>query len=173
MSREIITSTAQGLNPRVTAAAIVRGTKVSLENALRIARTEQMRIYREVSRSQYQESGLVARYKRMATLSDRTCLGCLMADGEIYDVESAFEDHPQGRCNIIPIIEGARELTWKSGENWLTEQDSATQLRMMGPTRYTLWQDGQIALQDMKMHIEDEVWGGAWVPTPVSQLTAA
>lgn len=173
MSREIITSTAQGLNPRATAAAIVRGTNVALNNALCIARTEQMRIYREVSRTQYQESGLVSRYKRMATLSDRTCLGCLMADGEIYDVESAFEDHPQGRCVIIPLVEGARELTWKSGETWLTAQDSATQLSMMGPTRYTLWQEGQIALQDMKMHIKDEKWGGAWVPRPVSQLTAA
>jgi hypothetical protein len=93
-----------------------------------------------------------------------------MADGEIYAVESAFEDHPQGRCTPVPLVEGARELTWQSGENWLTEQDSAMQLRMMGPTRYTLWQEGQIALQDMKMHIEDDVWGGAWVPRPVNQL---
>ena len=151
MSREIITSTAQGLNPRVTAAAIRRGTGVALNKALVIARTEQMRIYREVGRAQYQESGLVKSYKRMATLSDRTCLGCLMADGEVYAVESAFEDHPQGRC-LAPgtIVSGAPVEAFVSRDyrgDMFTIRTSSGKLVSVTPNHPVLTERGWVAAQ--------------------------
>jgi len=58
--QRLIDATAAGQNPRVTARRMKDDLAGGLTKALQIARTEQLRVYREAARMQYQESGVGA-----------------------------------------------------------------------------------------------------------------
>jgi hypothetical protein len=173
MSKYLTRAVAQGLNPRQTAREMRRGLRLGLDRALVIARTEQLRAYREAQRMTYEESGVVLGYKRLAAKQARTCLGCLVEDGRFYRTEEAFEDHPQGRCSLVPIVEGADLPQWETGQEWLAKQPEATQRKIMGPGRLALYQSGEVPLSAMATHTHDPIFGGAWVPTPLKDLTGS
>lgn len=97
--KELVRSVALGRNPKVTAAAIRRATAIPLDSALTIARTEQMRVYNAASLGTYREMG-VTQYQRLADYSERTCIACIAASGEILSTEAELSDHPRGRCFV-------------------------------------------------------------------------
>lgn len=167
--RELAGGLAKGLNPIRVAKGMAEGFGIGLDRALVIARTETLRAYRMGSQEQYKDSGVVMQYKRMATISDRTCVGCLMQDGKIYDTVDEFEEHPNGRCTLIPIVNGGPVPTWETGKEWFERQSLDKQAEILGPGRFEAWQNGT-ALEDMSKHVEDATWGGSWVPTPVGEL---
>ncbi len=165
----LVRAMAEGWNPNKTARAMADGLAGGLDRALLIARTEQMRAYRESTRMGYQSSGIVKQYKRMASKSVRTCVACLVADGTVYDVESDFEEHPNGRCTLVPVVDGVEMPNWESGASWLEKQDAETQKTIMGPL-YDPWITGQIELQDMVSRHEDATWGAYLRPTALKDL---
>ncbi len=170
MTQYLTRAVTQGLNPRQTAREMAKGLRLGLDRALIIARTEQLRVYRESSRLTYEASGVVAGYRRISAKSTRTCLGCLIEDGRVYPVSVPFEDHPNGRCAAVPILASGPTPQWETGADWLARQSEADQVKIMGPTRQELWATGQVPLKQMAMHTYDPLWGGAWVPTPVKNL---
>jgi SPP1 gp7 family putative phage head morphogenesis protein len=172
MTRELIRSVALGRNPRVTAQLVRKATGMGLDRALTIARTEQLRVYREATRESYVSAG-VTQYQRIAALDERTCIGCLLADGEILSTESQFDEHCNGRCDLIPIVVGVENPMTESGSDWFSRQDEATQLGILGPGRFDAYKSGSASLSDMATKTHDSVWGSAWVPTNVSALPAA
>jgi SPP1 gp7 family putative phage head morphogenesis protein len=172
MLRELQRSIALGRNPKVTAAAVRKTTGMGLQRALTIARTEQMRVYREATLETYREMG-VTQYERIASYDDRTCIACLSMAGEIVSSEFAVDDHPMGRCTAVPIIPGIANPTMESSESWFGRQSEATQRNIMGPGRYDAYKSGAANWKDMAVHHTDPVWGGSYSPIPVSQLGAA
>ncbi len=98
MIRQLIESTARGINPRKTAALMAKGLGQGLDRVLVIARTEQLRAFRTASTAQYRESGIVQGFKRLATKDARTCMACLVSDGEVFRSNQELSDHPNGRC---------------------------------------------------------------------------
>jgi len=168
--QELTDGLAKGLNPVTIARNMADGFgEPILQRALVIARTETLRAYRMGSQEQYKESGIVTQYKRLATKDDRTCLGCLMQDGEIYDTVDAFEEHPNGRCTLVPIIDGVTPPDWQSGKDWLAGLPEDRQRAIMGDTRFELYKNGT-PLEDMSKHVDNDTWGGSFVPTPVGEL---
>ena len=161
---------AKGLNPVTIARNMADGFgEPILQRALVIARTETLRAYRMGSQEQYKESGIVTQYKRLATKDDRTCLGCLMEDGNVYETVDAFEEHPNGRCVLVPIIDGVTPPEWQSGKDWLAGLPEDRQREIMGNARFELYKNGT-PLEDMSKHVDNAKWGGSFVPTPVSDL---
>jgi SPP1 gp7 family putative phage head morphogenesis protein len=158
-----------GQNPLKVAAEMRDSLGVGLDRAFLIARTEELRSFRTAAQDTYREAG-VTQYKRMATMDDATCIGCLAADGTVQDNDEVFDAHPACRCTTIPIVPGAEDPTWKSSEEWFAEQDRATQLSIMGPGRLDAWESGAASWSDLSMRTTDDTWGGAIVPRPVSEL---
>lgn len=94
------------------------------------------------------------KYEYLATLDARTCLVCGNYDGKKF---KSLEDAPQVpqhrncRCLIIPYfdIEGDTRAS-KDGQvdanidfdSWLEEQDEKTQKKVLGATRFRMYQDG-------------------------------
>jgi hypothetical protein len=171
MRRELQRSIALGRNPRVTAAAVRKATGMGLQRALTIARTEQLRVYREATLETFRAFG-VTRYERICAYDDRTCIGCLSAAGEIVSSEFAIDDHPRGRCSAVPIIPGIDNPVMESGQSWFDRQDDVTKLHIMGPGRLAAYRSGLAGWKDLATHTHDATWGGAWIPTPVSKLVA-
>jgi len=171
MFNELINATAKGQNPRVTARNMVRqGLSQSLDRMLLTARTEQLRVFRESSRQQYINSGVVTQYRRLATKSPRTCLGCLLSDGELYELEDSLREHPGGRCTLIPVVKGFPPVKWETGQDWLLNQSTATQRSIMGPGRFKAWQEGRIDLPAMVTVRRNSIWGDSVQPTPLRDL---
>ena len=112
----------RGLSPKEIAKRLSAATEIPLGNALRLARTETLRAYREATRATYEDSGVVTEYKRMATKDSRTCMACIVLDGKVYPVKQSMGDHPNGRCSMVPIV-GGLEPEWQSGVDWFNEQD--------------------------------------------------
>jgi len=157
LTQALINGTALGRNPRDVASDMRDGLSQGLDRMLTIARTEQLRAYREAARSQYQASGLVNSYKRIAALD--ACMACIALDGETYDVEELLEVHPNDRCGMIPVVEGLPEIEYESAADRFAELPEDEQRERMGDGAYDLWNSGQISLSDFAVHSESADWG--------------
>lgn len=167
----LIQGIAIGLNPKKVAELMAEKFGLGLSRALNTARTETLRAYRNASLKQYQESGVVVAYKRLAKRDDRVCVGCLFTDGMLVEDLDHFDEHNQGRCTLIPVVRGAEGASeFETGKEWFLRQDEATQRSILGAGRYDAWINGGASLDDMATLTTDPTWGGAWVPTTVGNL---
>ena len=171
LTNELIKAITMGLGTRETARAMAKGFGIGLDRALNIARTEQLRAYRESNRATYQRSGLVSGYKRLSARDRRVCAACLFADnGKIYDLDYSYEEHPQGRCTLVPVVIGMPVIQWQSGEAWFVAQNESVQSSILGPGRYEAWQAGEFELADVVKRRENKTWGASLVPASLNDL---
>lgn len=169
LTQALIDGVARGLPPLQTAKAMRNGFGMGLNRALTIARTEQLRAYRFAAQEQYRTSGVVTGYMRIAQHNGNVCAGCLFAEGDIFPNDRDFDAHPNCRCSTIPIVEGVPPTSFVAGAEWFATQPENVQRSILGPGRYDAWQKG-VPLNSMSTHIADDVWGGAFVPTPIGKL---
>jgi hypothetical protein len=173
MLNELTRATALGQNPVVTASRMIRnGLSQSLTRMLATARTEQLRVYRQSSLMTYRHSNVVSGYKRLATKDLRVCMACLMDDGHRYEVSEVMPEHVQGRCAMIPIVDGYKAATWQQGPDWFKAQSDANQQKILGEERYDAWKDGKFDLDKLVTLRKDAVWGASIQPTTMKDLLA-
>ncbi len=170
MTDALIRNVALGFGPLATAKEMVAGLGIGLDHALTVATTEQLRVYREASRMQYESSGAVKGYKRFASKSGNTCALCLALDGEIYPTKELMSVHPRDRCVMIPLVRGVGEPMWESGEDWLKGQDLGTQQKVLGVKASELWNNDDIKLTDLVQKTEHPIWGPSLQRTPLNDL---
>jgi SPP1 gp7 family putative phage head morphogenesis protein len=97
----LLKGVALGYNPEKTARLMQVDMNGNLDRALRIARTEQMNIYRESSLMQMNEAGL--NEWEWITESD-ACDYCLEQNGKKFPVDESMETHPNCRCGTLPVV---------------------------------------------------------------------
>ncbi len=170
MTHELINGIALGYNPRKVAKMMAQGSTATLDRMMVIARTEQLRAYRSANLDSYRESGVVTSYKRLATHDSRVCAACLMDEGHVYTLDEEMPEHPQGRCTLVPVVDGMPEPQWKQGQAWFEEQDPATQKDILGKGRYYAWQNGDFALSDLVTVKPNAVWGASLAVTTLKEL---
>lgn len=176
LASALVKGTALGWNPRKTASRMADGLAQGLDKALVIARSEQLRVYRRASVEQYRESGVVSGFKRLATKDDRTCMACLLADGQRLDLESELDDHPGGRCAAVPIVRGMPEVQWQTGREWFLVQPAERQREIMNGRHadyYSHWQRGEFELDQLLTIAHSSTWGDSPQVTPLRDLVAA
>ena len=170
LTNTLVKNTALGINPRETALSMRDDLAGGLQKGLVIARTEQLRVYRQANQQQYEESGVVTGHRRICDHSDRTCLACLADEGHLYPVTEPIFDHTNGRCSSIPQISGMPELQFQTGEEWLDTLDEDEQRKIMGNARYEAWKDGT-PFKEFVTFSEHPTWGRSLTPTPVGKLS--
>jgi len=74
----------------------------NLTRALRIARTEKMQIFRESSKMQMEESGVVKGYEFIA--EEDACELCQSQVGKIFEFNESLELPPYCRCGYLPVL---------------------------------------------------------------------
>lgn len=90
----------------------------------------------------------------------------LQTQGQWYSANGIIAHN----CSAVPVIPGIANPVMESGQSWFDRQDEATQLHVMGPGRLAAYKSGAASFKDMATHVHDDTWGGAWVPTPVTNL---
>ena len=176
---QLLTGVAAGYNPRKIANNIIKnGLSQGLNHILLVARDQANRAYREASRQQYQQSGLVTSYIRIAAKQPgrtskqpgRTCLACLALDGTEYATDDFMAVHPQDRCAMIPVVRRYPKPTFPAGEVYFNSLDTNIQRQWMGEARYELWKAGQFQFKDMAKIHQNDTWGPSVQVRPVKEL---
>jgi len=172
LTQALVDSTALGRNPRDTARKMRDSLAGGLTKALTIARSEQMRVYRQAGLDQYKASGVVQGQKRLAAHDSRVCAACIADEGTLYSLEATISDHPQGRCTAVPLVDGMPEIHWLSGEAWFRTQPEGVQRSILGPGKFDAWRDGQFEFGALATPTFDETWGAGLRPTSLADLLA-
>ncbi len=159
--KALLEGSAHGLGIKGIAADMAKRMGMGLERITLIARTEQLRAWRIATQRQYEESGVVMWHERLCAKDARTCMACLMADGEKIPIGEVLSDHPRGRCTSIPIVKGAPPIVREMGQEWFDRQSSAVQKDMLGPGMYDLWQRQGFDLKDLRGVSVNSVWGNS------------
>lgn len=159
-----------GWNPKKTAESIRNALGGNLARALRIARTETLRSYREATRQIYQANSHVLKgWKWSSARNERTCAMCWMMDGTIHGLEERMEEHICGRCAMIPVTKPWRELGFNvdeiesgqpgTGIEAFQSLSHTEQMKILGPAKYAAWKDSKFSLVDIVGRKNDPDWG--------------
>jgi hypothetical protein len=146
------------------------GLTDGLQHVLLVSRDQSLRAWRTASLQQYQASGVVTGYKRLAAKNQRTCPACLALDGAVYPTNQMMPLHPQDRCAMVPIVRGLAAPAGLSGEVWFRQQPADVQANILGPGRYQLWERGAFQFQDLATISDAGVWGRSAQVTSLETL---
>jgi hypothetical protein len=97
----LIRQTALGRNPIETARLMSKSSDAPYWRSLRIARTEQLNVFREAERGGMKSVG-IEEWERVE--QDDCCSDCAPLDGQIFDVDQDFEAHPNCRGACLPVL---------------------------------------------------------------------
>lgn len=134
----------------------------NLARAQSIARTEVVRSYRESSRqTALQNREIISGWYWLAAYSRRTCASCLAAAGSFHPLSERLNDHVRGRCTQVFAVRGVAGPDIEPGEDWFARQAEATQVAILGPSKFAAFQDGEITLQDLHGEVHSPRWGAS------------
>lgn len=170
MSSALLEGTALGYNPRKTARRMADGLARGLDQALTIARSEELRVYREANRRAMAASGLVNEYMRLVTKDTRACMACVVRDGERLPVGRALDEHPNGRCAQVPVVVGFEPPRWESASDWFMTRSAEQQRAMMGPARWEAWRRGEFELGALAQTVHGREFGPGLRRVPLKEL---
>jgi SPP1 gp7 family putative phage head morphogenesis protein len=183
MGESLVNGVVAGWNPRKVAQEMRKAFGTALNESLLLARTEQLRAHRTAALETYKANGnIVKGWVRSASKDDRTCMACLLLDGKKYDLEHEMDDHPAGRCALLPDVVTFAELgidapepqfNPESGREWFERQPEAVQRQMMShisKDAYDAWKAGLFDLDDIPQHNHSDTWGDSWTEKPMYKL---
>ena len=170
LTQALIDGTAKGINPRQVARNMSDAMAGNLNRALVIARSEQLRPFRQASRQQMIESGVVEGYIRRCALNLHTCEACLAMDGNEYSTDELMEVHPCDRCFMQPKIKGLIPIQVETGEQWFSRQSESAQREILGAGKFDAWRSGQFEFKQLASRYVDSEWGPSIRVTPLSEL---
>ncbi len=167
--RELVNGVALGVGPRQIARRMVRdGLTDALNHLLLVTRDQYNRAHRTASLETYKRSGVVNGYvRRCARQAGRTCIACIALDGKFYELNEGFEEHPQGRCVMIPVVRGVDMRLVGSGQKWFEALSQEEQIATMGRGRWEAWRDGRLPWEKMVKRATHPVWGTSVTPAPI------
>lgn len=159
-----------GRNPLAIKNEIAAELSIPVTRARTILRTEQITAYRNGNLETYKiNPDIVKRWRWTAALNDRTCAMCLAMDGREFALEIPFGSHPNCRCAPVPVTKTLEEMGIKGvkenkavlpkGKDWFNKQSKETKLRILGPTKLRLYEEGRISLDDLIAYRNDKTWG--------------
>jgi len=171
----LIQGVALGQSPRETARGVRRAMGKGLSNALRISRTETLRAYREATRVVWQQNDqFVKGWQWRAACDGRTCAMCWAMHGTIHRMDERLDDHPNGRCQMMPVLRSwdeigkalgvdmsgmsEDEVEQVVGSELFEKAGDDVQRRVLG-TGYDAWKSGKVTLQDFVGRKRSQKWG--------------
>lgn len=168
--RELVAGVALGWGPRRIARRMAQdGLTDALNHLLLVTRDQYNRAHRSAALASYQRSGVVRGYvRRCARQVGRTCIACIALDGKFYELDEGFEEHPQGRCTMIPAVRGVDgRSTLGSGQAWFEALGEEEQKATMGAARWEAWRAGELPWGKMVARQTHPVWGTSVRPAGV------
>lgn len=183
ISDAILQGVALGYHPTKVAAQIVANMGMNLTRALTIARTEQLRAYRTANLANYAaNSDVVKGWKWSATFDKRTCLACMVLDGQAFPLSQSFmPSHPNCRCAPTP-----RTITYKdmgldvpesparqTASEWFKTLPEAQQATFFSKAGWRAYKAGAVSLEDFVGTQKSNIWGDSFVERSLKDILGA
>lgn len=150
---------ATGMNPRETARLVRNAYSLGLRRALVIARTEQIRAYREATHQTYlRNADVLEGWIWLSAANARVCAACWAMHGTFHKLTERLDDHVQGRCVQIPVVKGHRPTT-RDGGDLFRALPEADQKAVLGVGAWEAWRGGAVQLGDFVGRKNDPEWG--------------
>ncbi len=133
--------------------------------SINTVRTTQNYAYRETTRANYiNNSEIVGGWKWYAALDGRVCLSCVNQHGRDFPTNARLNDHHQGRCTQIPLIDKPERFGLKSpevelGEQWFNSLPKTEQINRMGIDRHTAYRAGKFKFTDLSEVYQNDSFG--------------
>jgi SPP1 gp7 family putative phage head morphogenesis protein len=175
VAKDIKNTLLTGLASGQGAAKIARDIRSVIDvprwKALRLARTETLRAYRQSALSTYaQNDDVVSGWRWLSARSLTTCAGCWAADGTFFpNSKQFFPAHPACRCSPVPEIRGVK-TNMQSGSTVFGNLAAEQQRAILGEARYIMYANGEATLEDFAILTRDKDWGGAYQVRPLYKL---
>ncbi|GMQ61192.1 minor capsid protein [Vallitalea maricola] len=106
----------QGKSNHELAKKVAKRMNVAYSNAFRLVRTENNYIYNASNKKSYEQSGIVMKYRFIATLDRRTSSKCRKKDNKVFNIKDALVGtnypplHPNCRSTTIPIFDKVMDI---------------------------------------------------------------
>jgi hypothetical protein len=105
-------------------------------------------------------------------------MACIALDGTLYELNEPLNEHPNGRCTMVPEVldyadlglDVPRQAPPEDARDWLGRQNERVQRKILGDTRLKAWKQGEIQLNQLATVRTSKVWGDAAVIRPVKDL---
>jgi SPP1 gp7 family putative phage head morphogenesis protein len=152
VGRILATAVAVGAGPLATARQLREVLGVFKWDAERIARTDQIRVFRESSRLAYiQNWDIVRGYEQLAAKDSRTCPVCQALDGTFYKFDRMISSHSNCRCSMRLVLWERFGVTpvLETGAKWFARQAPAAQREALGSGKFELFAAGALRLGDL------------------------
>jgi len=159
----LIEGIAQGYNPEKIGRSVREAFGGNLSRALRVSRTEVLRSYREATRRSYEANDdVVEGWIWNAACTTRTCAMCFAMHGTVHPVTERLDDHPSGRCSMLPKVKGLPGMSpqWlpEAGVDQFARLSPDEQRHILGPL-YDAYHSGEITLPDVVGRSFSRDWG--------------
>lgn len=133
--------------------------------SINTVRTTQNYAYRETTRANYiNNSEIVGGWKWYAALDGRVCLSCVNQHGRDFPTNARLNDHHQGRCTQIPLIDKPERFGLKSpevvlGEKWFNSLPKTQQIERMGKAKYAAYRAGEFKFDELSEQYQNDTFG--------------
>ena len=159
----LIEGIAQGYNPEKIGRSVREAFGGNLSRALQVSRTEVLRSYREATRRSYEvNDDVVEGWIWNAACTSRTCAMCWAMHGTVHPVTERLDDHPSGRCSMLPKVKGLPGMApqWlpEAGVDQFARLSPDEQRHILGPL-YDAYHSGEITLPDVVGRSFSPDWG--------------
>lgn len=105
IKRSLISGVALGHGPDEIARSLRRELGSTLSNYMTLARTETMKAYTTASLTSYRANQRhLQGWEWLTAKDERVCPTCGPKDGKIYPLSAEFDEHPNGRCSPVPVL---------------------------------------------------------------------
>lgn len=156
-ARVIREAVIRGQAPGKTARQLRRVTGGAFTNAVTVARTEQMRAYREAARQSYLANPEVNGWQWLARCTERTCSYCWAQHGKRFRTDAILPTHPNCMCTQIPVTEFT--MLDEPGPDVFAAATEDVQRRVLGPVGHRAYMNGELQLQDLVQVRRHRAWG--------------
>lgn len=176
---------ATGMGPRQMATLLRDALGDDLTRALRIARTEPLRAYREATRASFEANEDVVKgwiWRANLRKQPPPCIGCMALHGKFFETWQPLESHPVCRCMMIPVTKDWSELGFPGRKEQRPEQESAEtffnrlpyeeKIKLIHPAVYEVYRIGGLRFNDLggKRKNRDRRWGATVGPYSLKSI---
>ena len=162
---KLIEGIALGYNPNKINQLINQTLSEPLTWSLNSVRTTQNYTYREATRANYlNNTEIIGSWKWYAALDGRVCLSCVNQHGREFPLNARLNDHHQGRCTQIPILDRPERFGLKTpkislGEKWFNGLPETEQRQRMGNDRYAAYKAGKFKFNELSQEYQNDTFG--------------
>jgi SPP1 gp7 family putative phage head morphogenesis protein len=183
VTQSLAASVAAGLGPRETARVLRRQFGVGLARALLISRTETLRAYREATHRNFLNNrDVLEGWVWKAALGPRTCPACWAMHGTFHRLEERLDDHPNGRCTMLPRTKSWATLgynvpdnrpTVEKGADIFARLTAAEQRAILGRAAHAAYARGAVSLEQFAAIRHSDDWGDTLAVQSLRTLVGA